>query len=189
MKTFLAAIALVSTLLVGAAQAEPEAFYAAEKVGIWQTFGVTGDGERNPVCFAVAEWPDGSNIQYTKDLADGEMYIRIYNVDWDISDEPGTRVQGRVNFYIDDQFTVGGTSEILVLNHNTIVLPNLEPTKITPAFMENHVMKVVMPGTTSNIAVSLNGSSDAIQNLAKCMVEYDMKDPSEKTPTVPGRDA
>tara|TARA_R110000772_G_scaffold99174_3_gene198877 strand:- start:7042 stop:7602 length:561 start_codon:yes stop_codon:yes gene_type:complete len=186
MKTFLTAIALVSTLLVGAAQAE--VFYAGEKSGIWQTFGLTGDGS-NPVCLAMAEWPDGSDIQYVKDLADGELYVRIYNVDWDITDSPGTEVQARVNFYKDDQFTAGGTAPLIVVNHNTVVLANLEPTKFTPAFMENHVMRVVMPGTTSNIAVALNGSSDAVMNMAECMVEYDMKDPSEKTPTVPGRGA
>jgi len=188
MMKILTTIAFVSTLMVGTAQAE--VFYSSDQVGVWETFGTTGNGELNPACVALSEWDDGSDIQFTKDLASQELYIRIYNVNWDMSDEPGTEVEVRINFWKDDRFVEGGTTSMIIINHNTVVVPWLEATKFTPDFMENHVMKFVMPGEVSNIQVSLDGSSAAVVNMAKCMVEYDSKNPSGKnTSTVPGKDA
>ena len=178
---------LISTfaLLMSASSAFAADFFFKSDVPSSPYFvmGMKGEGTKNPICVANADWPDGSSIQFIKDLADGEFYIWFQNNQWNISDPANTKSELRANFIQSNGRTTGLNFEILILNKNTIVIPSIMTDKFLPLFSAANKLQFIMPGTISNAQVSLVGSTRALIELSNCVDasrQVDLRIPSKK---------
>jgi hypothetical protein len=111
---------------------------------------------------------DGSTFELVKDLADGELYIRLQNNSWNIIDEPG-EYKMRLNIHYPDGDINGNDFSYLLINKNTIVIPQIEAESFVPAFHDGSNLVMVMPGDIPNAEVSLNKSRYALELLAECI--------------------
>lgn len=66
----------------------------------WAVQGVSyPNHERNDVCIAFKEWKDGSQMELTKDLKDGEFYVWHKTMSWNRVSDEKKMYPIRVTFY------------------------------------------------------------------------------------------
>jgi hypothetical protein len=155
---------LISNISIAA---EGSYFYN-EKVSDWTVAGYTGDPSVNPSCFVRKDWADGSAFELVKDLEDGELYIWFQNNGWNIIDEPG-EYEMRLNIHYYDGDINGNNFGYLLINKNTIVIPQIEVESFVTAFHDGTNMVMVMPGDIENAEVSLDKSKYSLELLAECI--------------------
>lgn len=179
---------LIASLLIASALSSPasasEVFYRSSKnVGLWAVAGFLGDASINPSCRAYMVWPDGSEVNIVKDLADGEFFIYIHTVGWNIQAEGiGTL---RSNFMFSNGTVSGAEAKFLILNKNTIVIPNIDVEKSLESIMKASNVSFIMPGNIQDISINLTGSSQAMSNIAECIQKSKSAPIYSKPPTPP----
>lgn len=177
--------AMIFSLLIGTAYAE--IFYESKQSGLWTAVGIIED-EKNPKCLSFMEYEDGSSVEVVKDMKDSELYIIVVNKDWYITDEPGTIGNGQMRFIKGDNITATKDIELVLVNENTIAIPNVYDDIFIPQFMENDSMRLIMPGTTSNISIPLTGTKNVVEKMIECF--YAFKDVgTDNKVNAPGKDA
>lgn len=127
--------------------------------------------ERNDVCFAYKEWKDGSQMEITKDLKDGELYIWHQTMSWNrINDEKKT-YPIRMNFYDQKGAVIeSGTADYKLINKNTIRVPAISEKKFLKALVNSNKILFVPEGNVGNIQVYFDGKSPEIAAaLADCV--------------------
>jgi hypothetical protein len=147
-----------------------EFFNVDVRPGPYYVKGVTADvngGTGNPACYAEINWRDGSRFQLIRDLADGELYIFLQNMTWNIADPSGV-YRLRANFSRNGQ-TNGINFEYNLLNKNTIVIRNIKKETFLPLFVNNQKMTLVMPGSIQNAEIDLTGSSRSLAEISRCI--------------------
>lgn len=160
--TTLALLTMVST-------ATADIFYQ-QREQLWSVYGVVNVEKKNPACIAEQTWRDGSFIQLIKDLADGELYIALTNMEWQIQDEPGT-YRMRVNAFIGSDVH-GFTFDYTLTSKNSLMVRGIISEKFVPVFAAADKLRFVMPGTITNADIQLNGSRAAINGLSDCMNKF-----------------
>jgi len=166
MKKILVALLFATALTTQSAYAD---FYNSKNnAGAWTVFGTPGGENNNAACVAQVDWTDGSKLQVVKDLEDGEVYLWIKNVDWNIADTPGS-YELRLNFYGSNNRVAGMITQYYLINKNVVAIPNVNINTFLDKFMDNAKMNFVMPGSIQNMTVSLTGSTKAIENLVECI--------------------
>lgn len=140
----------------------------------WYIGGYTGDSEKNPACYLEYSFQDGSTFQLVKDLKDGELYIFLRNMQWNISDPPG-EYNLHMNFITrsDDIDPASGKYYFELYNKNTITINWLSVDEFIPGFMKSSELRLIMPGDIENAYVPLEGSSYAIELIAECIDKSD----------------
>ena len=185
MRKIITIATMIFSLLIGTAYAE--FFYNSEQSGLWTAVGIIGD-EKNPRCLSFMEYEDGSSVEVVKDMKDGELYIIIYNTDWNITDEPGVTGNGQMRFIKGNNITATNDIELLLVNKNTVAIPNIYDDIFIPQFMKNDSMRLIMPGTTSNISIPLTGTMGVVEKMIECF--YAFKDVgTDNKVNAPGKDA
>ena len=162
-----AAVALAFTTSVFAG----ELFYdkPANDKQVWGVFGDKGSDSLNPACVAELGFNDGSYVQIIKDLANGEVYIWLKNNAWEIQDEVNQYYDLELNFTFTDGSVVNVPMQYLLLNKNTIILPQLNDENFLGALATAKEFKLIMPGTIQNAYIGLDGSTDALTLIGACM--------------------
>lgn len=141
-------------------------FYSQNTSG-WHVSGIPQIGELNAVCRANKNFNDGSQFSVIKDLADGELYMFLQNMAWNISDAPGVYTM-RMNFHKGNKIT-GSNIQFELLNKNTIRIRNLNSDRFINDFMDYSKLVFIMPGTINNAEIPLNGSTNATLALSDCV--------------------
>jgi hypothetical protein len=163
---------LAAMLFTSSAFAAGTEFYNVDvRPGPYYVKGVTADtdgGSGNPACYAEVNWRDGSRFQLIRDLADGELYIFMRNVTWNISDPPGA-YRMRMNFHNRSGGISGLNFQFNLVNKNTIVIRNIIKEDFLPLFTNNSKAIFVMPGSIQNAEVDLTGSTRALTEISKCI--------------------
>lgn len=152
--------------------AEEQLFYRAI-VGTWTIIGHPGNSNLNPACVIVRRWQDGSEFHLIRDIKDGELYIRIDNMTWNIGDpigeygrNPGTNPI-RMNF----KFSNSINSSTLIWNlvsKNAITIRHLNVKNFITDFMAASHLSFIMPGTIQNADFDLNGTREAVEHMIRC---------------------
>jgi hypothetical protein len=174
--------ALVFAFMTSSALAQT--FYDQYSGG-WNIFGVTGSNGKNPACVMSYKFQDGSDFQLVKDLADGELYIWLQNMEWDIADEVNKPYPLRINFYNKNGEVVGGDFEYYLQTKNTIAIRALDVNTFIPVFMEMATMRLIPTGTIQNAQIPLEGTRDGVNKLAACIEYYEKNKPSSEKNEVP----
>lgn len=134
--------------------------------------GATYKDGSNPDCSARTVWPDGSDFFVFKDLKDQELYLRLKNVNWELSDKPGTTGTLRINFRAGGR-VAGGDYTFIVMNKNTIAVPDIAN---QGQFMQNFAsfayMQFVMPGNIPNAEIPLRKPKETMAALAECARKF-----------------
>ena len=151
-------------------------FYQKDIGNGWSVHGDPGNDKLNPACYMQHLWNDGSNLQLIYDLKVNELRIFFQDMDWDISDPPGTQMNGtpysmRINFYSNNNVT-GGDANYELVNKNTIVIGNIDSNRFLPDFSRHNEMRFIMGGTIKNATVSLAGVSLGVTMLGDCIQGY-----------------
>lgn len=171
MRKFVSA-SLAAMLFTSSAFAAGQEFYNVDvRPGPYFVKGVTADtdgGNGNPACYAEVNWRDGSRFQLIRDLADGELYIFLRNINWNISDPIGV-YNLRANFVRNNHVVNGLNFEYNLVNKNTIVIRNIKKENFLPLFTGNQRMEFIMPGSIQNASVDLTGSSRSLEEISKCI--------------------
>ena len=163
-------VTLAAMLFSSSAFAANETFFREDvRPGPYYVYGVTFDPEKNsnPACYAEVTWRDGSKFQLIRDLADGELYIFMQNMTWNISDPAGV-YRLRANFSRGSQIS-GINFEYNLVNKNTIVIRNIDKDRFLPLFTGNQKMTFVMPGSIQNAELDLTGSSRTLGEVSRCV--------------------
>lgn len=145
-----------------------QAFFR-QQVGNWLIVGLPSQEGKNAVCGAEYGFGDGSRLTVYSDLVDGELYLALHNTRWNIGDEPNSRSQLRVNFIARNGHIKGAPAEFIIINKNTIIIPNVNAKAFIPDFMDRHKLEFVMPGTITNAEIPLDNSTRAVEMLIKCV--------------------
>jgi hypothetical protein len=179
MKKFLTTVALAATMF-----ATPATAFYNEDVGNWAVYGDEGNQELNPACVVEYMWQDGSTFQLIYDLSTRELYIWFRNFEWDIADP--------VDQYYEMQMIMDGRrgmsssgATYLLINKNTIVIPNIHVDAFMVPFMQLAELRMIMPGTIQNAYLDLAGSRMASQSLFRCVEIGDTMDFYEDVGDVP----
>lgn len=143
--------------------------FFTEKADNWIIVGRPSVDNKNAFCGAELSFRDGSAFTLYKDLIDGEVYIVLSNTRWNIGDPPQSRSKLRLNFVSRGGDVKGGTIDYLLLNKNTIVIPGINSGAFIPDFMARHKLEIIMPGTIENATIPLDGTTRAVELLAKCV--------------------
>lgn len=171
MKKFVSAT-LAAMLFTSSAFAANQTFFSEDvRPGQFYVYGVTADPEKendNPACYAEVNWRDGSRFQLIRDLADGELYIFMRNMTWNISDLPGN-YRMRINFHSRNGQISGLNFEYRLINKNTIVIRNIIKEQFIPLFSNNNRAVFVMPGSIQNAEIDLVGSSKTLAEISRCV--------------------
>lgn len=147
--------------------AQSQNFYYKE-MNHWIVEGVPNTKENNASCYTETRWSDGSRFQLIKNLVTGELYIWVQSMSWNMSDDPGSTFVARVNTH-GRNGVIGGDLTYMVINKNTIVIPQIQADGFIQPFMSQNEMHIIMPGTVQNFALSLKGSTTAIQSMSDCI--------------------
>ena len=161
-------IILAGFLTISSASAADIFYERKEK--LWTVFGIANDGDKNPACIAQQSWKDDSLMQVIKDLADSELYIFLKNMEWQISDDPGT-YRLRVNAYVENEI-FGFTFDYNLVPKNSITIRGIMEDKFIPVFARAKELRFIMPGTITNATIKLDGSSRAIDFIVECMEKF-----------------
>lgn len=166
-KTLAGVVGAIGLMLSSTSIAQSQNFYYNE-MQHWIVEGVPNNKQINASCYTQTRWSDGSRFQLIKNLVTGELYIWVQAMFWNISDQPGSTAVARVNTH-GKSGVIGGDLTFLILNKNTIVIPEIQADGFIQAFMTQNEMHIIMPGTVENFVLSLKGSTKAIQSLSECV--------------------
>lgn len=165
-------VTLAAMLFSSSAFAANQTFFREDvRPGPFYVYGVTADPEKendNPACYAEIGWRDGSKFQLIRDLADGELYIFMQNMTWNISDPVGN-YRMRINFHNRSGQITGLNFEYRLINKNTIVIRNIIKEQFLPLFSGNSRAVFVMPGSIQNAELDLTGSSKTLSEISRCV--------------------
>lgn len=172
MKRLIIALAL-SAAFVTPSLSESSRFY--EKMvgknttdkGGWLVSGNTGDSDENAGCGMLTDWNDGSYFVLIKDLIDSDLYIRIKNNQWNISDKPGI-YKLRMNFKYSNGAVKGEDTEYVLGTKNSIAIPDISKKRIEYLY-DAIELQLVMPGTIQNMSIPLNNTREAMKYLSDCI--------------------
>lgn len=170
MKTMIASIVLLSA---SPALADNDQFFYSDVQNTpFSVSGILGDksANLNPACYADISYQDGSRFQLIRDLADGELWMLVRNVNWQIPDQPGSVNILQANFH-QGQNIYPMTFQYKVMNKNTIAIQNIiKDGSFLPYFMKSSKMIFIMPDNIENIQITLDGSRKALEDVARCIL-------------------
>lgn len=173
MKKLMASLLMSAAMVFGAyGQDLDESVFYNKTNGYWSTYGKIGTPGDSPGCWTETTWTDGSRLQLIKDLYDGQIYVWLQNVDWNIVDDspPGWYDGLMINFYNrSGQVVQNWRGGFELINKNTIVIPGLKVDTFIVPFADASEMVLVMPGTTPNMGMPLDGTTVAVRNVIECI--------------------
>jgi hypothetical protein len=165
-------IALLSSLFFATTALAQQVFFSAPNIrNNWIVHGVTGDSTLNPACKMETRWSDGSFFTLIKDLKDGELYILIQVMAWNIVDPPGILATARMNFQVGGSVT-GAAATFELLNKNTVRFRGISGERFLPDFDSATSLTIIMPNNIPNVFVNLTGSSAGLEAMSNCMRAY-----------------
>jgi hypothetical protein len=162
---------LAAMLFTSSAFAASQTFFREDvRPGPYYVFGITANPAENsnPACYAQVNWRDGSKFQLIRDLADGELYIWMQNMTWNIADPPGP-YSLRANFYNRSGLSGGVNFRYNLVNKNTITIRWIDKDQFLPLFVSNQRMILVMPGSIQNAELVLTGTTRTLAEISRCI--------------------
>ena len=180
-RIFVTIIALVAGVLPAVAETEGNkapgrVFYDKKISAEWSVFGnVYQVDKKKDACVAERLWKDGSRLIFVKDFSDGELYIRITNLDWNITDPPDTIVENLIiNFFDHKKQVVGDnmTGGFMVLSKNVVVIGNLKEVFLE-RLQKSAAMRLSFPGTVANLGTIIPGKQ-ILEGLVDCIDAYNV---------------
>lgn len=181
--TFLTAL-LFTTLI----EAEEKTFYKKETDRFWTVIGGAETDTGQATCFGEATKKDGSIIQIHRSLVDGELWVLVYDTEWQIEGpDIGTL---RWNLYgANNSGLISGFDFIFnVKNKNTIIIQQVKPTALTEPLWNTRYFTLVMPGNLPNFTASFETKGGTMLTaIADCIKQNektfkDFKPSLEKVP-------
>ena len=106
----------------------------------------------HPACFANATLDDGSGIEIVKDLELDEFFIRIQNMNWNLTEGVDDKEKLRLNLHRNGKLIEGGTMGWFILTKNTIAIPSLSAKQFSGALWNTTFIRVIMPGDNQNFS-------------------------------------
>ena len=159
---------LSTAILVGLTVPVYAEFYN-KSIGDWVIFGYDGR-ELNKACILEKSWEDGSRFHLIKDLTDGELFIWINNLSWDIKQKDSNIYDGATMIIESESgelFTF--ETKFALINNNTIAIPNLKPTEFVPPFITLTKLRIVIPGFIDEMEIPLDNAFLAVTVLGECI--------------------
>lgn len=176
-------IALLGLLTVVSpvrAEEQAKSFYSKPIDGVWHVGG-NQYVERNSGCFAHAEFKDGSSAEIVRDLVDSELWMRIQNVEWNLQSGVDDKMRLRMNLQRDSKVIDGSAFDWKLIDKNTIVINQIELKPFMDTFWKSNIIRIIMPGNTSNIIIPAANSRAIINALAECIKQFA---PLDKPPSL-----
>lgn len=136
--------------------------------GQWSVMGHGGNDKLNPACIMQTTWTDGSRLSVIQDLSDGELYINLEYMKWNIEGPYNTNHNMKIIFY-SGRSSVALDGIFNLHSKNSIMIRGIKHESFVDIFADADKMSFVMPGTVPNVDIGLRGSSDAIQYTKQCM--------------------
>jgi hypothetical protein len=176
MKNFIFIIALLFSSTVASAQT----FYERSSK-FWTVYGDQDALNGNPGCWMQYNWQDGSSVQIGYDMGTQTMNIYFKNMNWQIVDQVNQVYEGlRINFFSSDGSVVGGNFSYLLIDKNSLLIPEVNIKPFLDAFSNRKQMVFVMPGTIENAHIDLTGTRQAVQYFTDCLSRVPASDRSNK---------
>jgi hypothetical protein len=182
-KTIITATAAIALLIVSTFPVSSQEVFYSHKADLWDITGTPSTGAKNAVCEAKYVFRDGSAFALYSDLIDGELYVIIYNVTWNLPPkQPGSPTASlRMNFHAaNGAFVEGKKANYLTLSKNVIAIPMILPEAFLPPFIAHDKLEVIMPDDIPNATIPLKGSSDALSSLTRCIKSAGKQSPPKK---------
>lgn len=165
--------------------------------GTWKANGARPDGNNDgvlsfPICTVWGRFDDGSDLQISKNVKSGELYMWVRNTDWELDSEAKSNEsrysQVQINFYKGRKFVKGGALHWYAKSKNIVAIPDIGPTEFALALHHSNRLSIVMPGNIGNMHVNIPGKQ-VLTVLVKCIHEHGkykkLKSPEEvPTPEV-----
>jgi hypothetical protein len=184
------ALTLAFTCLIpnhaAAASEESKRFYEKKIDDFWYVGGNLNT-TRNSACFAHVEFKDGSNAEIIRDLVDGELYLRVQNMSWNLEAGVDDKMKLRLNMHRGNAVVNGGTLDWAIVDKTTIIMGDIGIKEFMDGLWKSDTIRLIMPGNTSNAAIYIGRSHDVINALAECIKKFGPMDkpPNLAAPTAP----
>lgn len=161
---------------------DAKVFYHKRIDQAWTVGGHEYPGTKShPVCFANATIEDGSGIEMVKDLESDEFYIRVQNMNWNLTEGVDDKEKLRLNLYRNSKLIDGGNMNWFILTKNTIGIPSLSAKEFTDAFWKSTFIRVIMPGDNQNFSTLIASPHSVLDSMSECIKAYA---PIDKPPSL-----
>lgn len=186
----LLAIVLLSTSASAEQGNDAKVFYYKRIDQLWTVGGHEYPGTTShPACFANATIEDGSGLEIVKDLESDQFFIRVQNMNWNLTEGVDDKEKLRLNLYRNGKLVEGGNMNWFILTKNTIAIPSLSAKQFTDALWRTTFIRVIMPGDNQNFSTFIASLHVVIDSMAECIKVYAPidKPPSLDTKPAPGK--
>jgi hypothetical protein len=177
---FLSLILLSSTAFAQQGD-DAKVFYNKRIDALWTVGGHEYPGTKShPACFANSTLEDGSGLEIVKDLESGEFYLRIQNLNWNLTEGTDDKEKLRLNLYRNGKLVGGGSLRWFILTKNTIAIPSMPDKAFLDDLWKTTLIRVIMPGDNQNFSTFIASPHIVINYMAECIEAYA---PMDKPPS------
>jgi hypothetical protein len=172
-KAFFLSLVLLSTPALAEQSNDAKVFYNKRIDALWTVGGHEYPGTKShPVCFANSTLEDGSGLEIVKDLESDEFFIRIQNMNWNLTEGVDDKEKLRLNLHRNGKLVDGGNMSWLILTKNTIAIPSLSAKQFTESLWKTTFIRVIMPGDNQNFSTFIASPHAVVDSMAECIKAY-----------------
>lgn len=188
-KALFLSLFLLSTLALAEQGNDAKVFFNKRIDQLWIVGGHEYPGTKShPVCFANSTLDDGSGMEIVKDLESDEFFIRVQNMNWNLTEGIDDKEKLRLNLYRNSKLVDGGNMGWYILTKNTIAIPSLSAKQFTDVLWNTTFIRVIMPGDNQNFSTFIASPHVVLESMAECIKAFA---PMNKPPSLdikPGRE-
>jgi hypothetical protein len=167
------ALLLMSSPALAEQSNDAKVFYNKRIDQVWTVGGHEYPGTKShPVCYANATIEDGSGVEIVKDLESDEFFIRVQDMNWNLTEGTDDKEKLRLNLYRNGRLVDGGNLNWSILTKNTIAIPSLSAKEITDALWKSTFIRVIMPGDNQNFSTFIGSPHVVLDSMAECIKAY-----------------
>ena len=168
---------------------DAKVFYNKRIDSLWMVGGHEYPGTKShPVCFANSTLDDGSGLEIVKDLESDELFIRVQNLNWNLTEGTDDKEKLRLNLYRNGKLVDGGNMGWFILTKNTIAIPSLSAKQFTGALWNTTLIRVIMPGDNQNLSTFIASPHMVLDSLAECIKAFAPMDKPPSLDIKPGQE-
>lgn len=158
---------------MGSAQADSTTFYNKGTDKFWAVSGTATDNQAT--CFASSQMTDGSIIEIHRSLIDGELWIYVKDVLWNMNPQGSGTL--RWNNYDASNKVIGGADfKFNAQSKNSLEILQIEEKGFLNTIQNTKYFTLVMPDNLQNITFSFESTgSSAVAAMRECITKNESK--------------
>lgn len=189
LKAIFLPLLLLSTSALAEQSNDAKVFYSKRIDALWTVGGHEYPGTKDhPECYANSTLEDGSGLEISKDLETDNFFIRVQNMNWNLTEGTDDKEKLRLNLYRNNKLVDGGNMSWFILTKNTIAIPALSAKDFSAALWNTTLIRVIMPGDNQNFSTFIASPHVVINALAECIKSFGPLDKPPSLDIKPGQE-